>query len=97
MALACPAPSITPQHSVRRCAAIELALGCSNTKVGERGPPTKPLSRVASSVADNESMPASMSGVSALTDDDSVPASWRIVSKIAGRPSALTPGFALEG
>ena len=68
----CTAPGIDPWGTgsstfSRKCVAIALAVGCSNRSVEESvDTPVCTRKRDASSVAESESMPASISGVSAL-------------------------------
>ena len=57
-----------------RCVAIARAVGCSNMIVEDTGSPVKEASLEESSVAASESIPASMSGVSALRADTEEPA-----------------------
>ena len=55
-----------PLSSSAMCAAMSRGVGCSNTRVAESGSPVSARSRMDSSVAASESIPASMSGVPAL-------------------------------
>eukprot|EP00964_Phaeocystis_antarctica_P036960 scaffold21105_cov82-Phaeocystis_antarctica.AAC.1 len=59
------------------CAAIARGVGCSSTSAGESTSPVAARSRLDSSVAANESIPASISGVLAVTLASASPVSSR--------------------
>eukprot|EP00964_Phaeocystis_antarctica_P066950 scaffold40514_cov71-Phaeocystis_antarctica.AAC.1 len=61
------------------CAAIARGVGCSNTSAGESANPVAARSRLDSSVAASESIPASISGVLAVTLASASPVSSRTV------------------
>ena len=80
--LAAAAPALSTSCS-SMWAAMARAVGCSNSKVGERERPATERSRDASSVAASESTPASMSGVSATSAAPGAPVSSRTTSSTA--------------
>eukprot|EP00964_Phaeocystis_antarctica_P033018 scaffold18711_cov63-Phaeocystis_antarctica.AAC.2 len=67
----------TPDSCSSTCAAIARGVGCSNTSVGENASPVAARSRLDSSVAAIESIPASISGVLAVTLASASPVSSR--------------------
>eukprot|EP00964_Phaeocystis_antarctica_P007071 scaffold3832_cov69-Phaeocystis_antarctica.AAC.3 len=66
-----------PASCSSTCAAIARGVGCSNTSVGESASPVAARSRLDSSVAAIESIPASISGVLAVTLASASPVSSR--------------------
>eukprot|EP00964_Phaeocystis_antarctica_P018926 scaffold10429_cov60-Phaeocystis_antarctica.AAC.3 len=66
-----------PASCSSTCAAIARGVGCSNTSVGESASPVATRSRLDSSVAASESIPASISGVLAVTLASASPVSSR--------------------
>eukprot|EP00964_Phaeocystis_antarctica_P020365 scaffold11254_cov67-Phaeocystis_antarctica.AAC.2 len=70
-------PACAPTSCSSTCAAIARGVGCSNTSVGESASPVATRSRLDSSVAASESIPASISGVLAVTLASASPVSSR--------------------